>query len=110
MAQFTERTFSAAPAPMMAAVLVWVVETGKPVSVAMSSDAVALMDAAKPWYLSRRTMLMPTVLMIFLPPTAVPMAMMPAQSTMIHRGNSTFAEPVARMMAIIAVDMNFWPS
>ena len=58
-------------------------------------------------------MLMPTVLMIFLPPTAVPMAMMPAQSTIIHRGNSTFAmlvEPVARMMAIIAVDMNFWPS
>ena len=41
IAQLTDLTFSAAPAPMMAAVLVWVVETGRPVSVAMSRETVA---------------------------------------------------------------------
>ena len=98
---------------MMAAVLVCVVETGRPVSVATSSDAVALMDAANPWYLSSCTMLMPTVLMIFLPPTAVPRAITPAQSTSIHRGKPPTSETpmfAASAIATMAVDMNFWPS
>ena len=50
--QLTERGSLAAPAPMMAAVLVWVVETGRPVTVAMNRETVALMEAEKPWYLS----------------------------------------------------------
>ena len=79
----------------------------------MSRLAVALTEAAKPWYLSRRTISMPTFLMIFLPPTAVPMAMTAAQSTMIHSGKPPIS-PTVRLsesaMASMAVDMNFWPS
>ena len=58
--QLTDLGSFAAPAPMMAADLVCVVETGRPVSVASRSDAVAETEAAKPWYLSRRTISMPT--------------------------------------------------
>ena len=62
--QLTDLGSLAAPAPMIAAVLVCVVETGRPVSVAMSRLAVAETEAANPWYLSRRTISMPTFLMM----------------------------------------------
>ena len=108
--QLTERTSLAAPAPMMAAVFVWVVETGRPVTVAMNSEIVALMEAEKPWYLSSWTISMPTFLMIFLPPMAVPMAIVAAQRTSIHSGKPPISPtvfPTERAMASMAVDMNF---
>ena len=111
--QLTDLGSLAAPAPMIAAVLVWVVETGRPVSVAMSRLAVAETEAAKPWYTQRSTVSMPTFLMIFLPPTAVPMAMTAAQSTMIQSGKPPISPTVMlseSAMASMAVDMNFWPS
>ena len=86
MAQSTCLIDLEAPAPMMAAVLVCVVETGMPPKVARSRLMPALMEAAAPWYFSRRTICVPTVLMIFLPPTAVPTDMMTAQASMSHSG------------------------
>ena len=43
-------------------------------------------QAAKPWYCSIFTMLIPTLLMILRPPTAVPSDIVRLTSTTIHRG------------------------
>ena len=79
----------------------------------MNSEIVALMEAEKPWYLSSWTISMPTFLMIFLPPMAVPMAIVAAQRISIHSGKPPISPtvlPIERAMASMAVDMNFWPS
>ena len=48
--QFTLDSRRAAPTPIMAVVLVCVVETGMPVSEESSRQAAPAMSAAKPWY------------------------------------------------------------
>ena len=69
--------------------------------------------AAKPWYCSIFTMFMPTDLMIFLPPTAVPKAMVADTRMISQNGNSTFASTaplIPIMIPSMHNDMNFWPS
>ena len=56
---------------------------------------------------------MPTFLMMRLPPTAVPIAMVAAHMTSIQKGKPPMSEacmPMERATASMAVDMNFWPS
>ena len=58
-------------------------------------------------------MFMPTDLMIFLPPTAVPKAMVADTRMISQNGNSTFASTAPLMPIMIPSmhnDMNFWPS
>ena len=62
--QFTLDSRRAAPTPIMAVVLVCVVETGMPVSEESSRQAAPAMSAAKPWYFSSFTISMPTALMM----------------------------------------------
>ena len=106
--------FFAAPTPMMAVVLVCVVETGKPPKVASIRLTNVERLAANPWNASSFTMSMPTDLMMRAPPTAVPRPMLKAQKIMSHMGIATpdrsMPMPAGIIMASMKMDMNFWPS
>ena len=94
-------------------VLVCVVDTGMPVNVASPMQKHADKHAAKPWYCSIFTMFMPTDLMIFLPPNAVPSDMTADTSKMSQNGNVTLPSTVpdmAIMMPSMHRDKNFCPS
>ena len=99
---------------MMAVVLVWVVDTGRPPKVAAMRLAKVERLAAKPWKASSFTMSTPTLLMMRSPPAAVPKPMLRAHSTMSHSGSAMAPSPVpspaAMVMASMKMDMNFWPS
>ena len=72
--QRTALTRLLAPTPMMHALMQWVVETGMPRWLAARMVAVPAVSAAKPCSGEMRMILVPIVLMIFLPPAAVPSA------------------------------------
>src|SRR5512142_342073 len=74
----------AAPTPMMAAEMLWVVETGMPRWVAARMTVAELVSAAKPLMGWSLTILWPSVLMMRQPPTAVPAAIVRAHTTLIH--------------------------
>ena len=82
-------TFLTAPTPIRAVVLACVVETGRLNSEQRSSDDEAARSAEKPCYFSSWTISIPTDLMIFLPPMAVPRPMSRAHSTMIQGAGSS---------------------
>src|SRR5688572_5442594 len=75
----------AAPTPMMAAEMLWVVETGMPKWVAIQITNAELVSAANPLMGCSFTILWPSVLMMRQPPAAVPAAMTNAQTTLIQR-------------------------
>jgi hypothetical protein len=62
----------ATPAPMIAPVMVWVVDTGIPAQLAANSMIEPPVDAAKPWCCDNLVMRLPIVSMIFQPPINVP--------------------------------------
>ena len=114
MLHLTALRLRAAPTPMMAVVLVWVVETGRPPKVATARLTQVDRLAAKPWNASIFTMSTPTLLMMRSPPAAVPKPMDRAQNTMSHTGSTMLAPvmpmPTAMVIAKRKMDMNFWPS
>jgi hypothetical protein len=75
-----------APTPMMQALMQWVVETGTPRALADRIVIVPAVSAAKPWSGEIRMILLPMVLMIFLPPAIVPVPMAVAQARITHWG------------------------
>src|ERR1035437_4502356 len=77
------------PTPMIAAEMLWVVETGIPRCVAIKITTAELVSAAKPLIGCSLTILWPRVLMTRQPPTAVPDAMVSAHNTLIQIGIST---------------------
>ena len=102
-----------APTPMMALVLVWVVDTGMPSRLEYSRQSAPARSAQKPWYRSSLTMSMPTDLMIFSPPTLVPRAMTTLHSSISQTGISMPATepwPWAKASPRNSTPMNFWPS
>ena len=75
-----------APTPIIAVVLVWVVDTGMPNRLEYKRQKEAARSAEKPWYFSSLTISMPTDLIIFSPPTLVPSAMTMLHSSISHTG------------------------
>ena len=71
---------------MIAAVMVWVVETGKPKWVASWITVAALVSAANPWIGSSLITLDPRVCMMRQPPEYVPSAMVRAQASLTQSG------------------------
>ena len=84
--RLTRRGFSAAPTPMIAVTLAWVVLTGSPSNEEVSKDKAAPKSAQKPLRGVSVVMPEPTEAMIFLPPIEVPSAMVAAQRNVSHRG------------------------
>src|SRR5690606_13646431 len=74
----------AVPTPMIAELMLWVVDTGMPSALARVITDAALVSAAKPWIGWSFTSLWPSVLMMRQPPAAVPAAMTSAQVTLIQ--------------------------
>src|SRR4249919_3879849 len=74
----------AVPTPMIAAEMLWVVDTGMPSDDAARITAAALVSAAKPLIGCSFTSLWPSVLMMRQPPAAVPAAMTIAQLNLIQ--------------------------
>src|SRR5207342_2142780 len=70
--------------PMIAAEMLWVVDTGMPSDEASRITEAALVSAAKPWIGCSFTSLWPSVLMMRQPPAAVPDAITSAQATLIQ--------------------------
>ena len=102
-----------APTPMMALVLVCVVETGMPSTVITSRHSALDRSAEKPWYFSSRTMSCPTDLMMRSPPTLVPTPMIVLHRIISHTGMITPATPVCPLQNAMPrnrTPMNFWPS
>ena len=75
MFQRTADTRRAAPTPMIAPVMVWVVETGTPRLVAMNKVMAPPVSAQKPCMGVRRVMREPIVCTIRQPPNRVPSPM-----------------------------------
>jgi hypothetical protein len=75
-----------APTPIIEVVFACVVETGKLNTEQNIKDAAAAISAEKPWYFSNFTISMPTDLIIFLPPIAVPAAITKEQTIMSQIG------------------------
>lgn len=86
MRQSTLEKRREAPTPMMAVVFVWVVETGIPNTEDKNKQIAAVTSAEKPWYFSSFTISIPTDLMIFIPPTEVPIPMVKEQRTITQSG------------------------
>src|SRR5690606_37943229 len=76
--------FVVEPTPMMAPVMVWVVETGMPQCVAMKSVSAPAVSAQKPPTGLSLVIFMPMVFTIRQPPKAVPAAMAAWQERMIQ--------------------------
>src|SRR5580698_2014372 len=74
----------AQPTPMMDAEILCVVETGMPKIEARPMTVAELASAANPLMGCSFTILWPSVLMMRQPPTAVPHAMVRAQTTLIQ--------------------------
>ena len=77
-----------ATTPIMAAEMTWVVESGMPMREASSITVAAAVSAAKPLMGLIWASLVPSVLMILQPPTAVPSAIAIAQVRITHEGIS----------------------
>ena len=73
--QRTARTFFAAPTPIMQPVMVCVVDTGIPSSVAANSMIEPPVSAQQPWTGVNRVILLPMVWTMRQPPNRVPSAM-----------------------------------
>ena len=102
-----------APTPMMALVLVCVVDTGMPSTVISSRHSALDRSAEKPWNFSSLTMSCPTDLMMRSPPTDVPSPMMTLpQQHQPHRITTpaTLDCPLQNAMPRNSTPMNFWPS
>src|SRR6185436_9812690 len=114
-----------APTPMMAVVMVWVVEIGIPKTLATVMTLAAVVWAAKPWMGCILTILPPKVLMMRRPPMAVPQAMVRAQMILIQVATSNLGvcrnwsegemslkvpEPVAMNKVRARMPMVFWAS
>ena len=80
--QRTAEARRAAPTPMIAPVIVWVVETGMPKAVAPNSMKAPPVSAQKPWCGVRRVILEPIVWTIRQPPINVPRPMASWQAIM----------------------------
>src|SRR3954454_157985 len=76
----------AAPAPMIAPDITWVVESGKPTCEADRITAAPVPWAAKPWAGSILMIRLPIVRMIRQPPTYVPSAIAVAEDRMTQVG------------------------
>lgn len=74
------------PAPMIAPVMVWVVETGMPRKVARYSEEAAAVSAEKPAIGLIAVIFRPRVLTIRQPPESVPSAMAPLASRTTQKG------------------------
>ena len=98
------------PTPMMAAVIVWVVETGKPKWVASSITVAALVSAANPWIGSSLITLEPSVCMMRQPPEYVPRAMVSAQATLTQSGIVKLLRWPLETSASVMTPMVFWAS
>ncbi len=90
------------------------VETGIPVKVAKPMQKMEARHTHVPWCVSIFTMSMPTFLMIFLPPMAVPRPMAVAHRMISQNGNAALSGlapmPMHSMMPIREMERNFWPS
>src|SRR4026207_911571 len=73
--QRTADTLLAAPTPVIAPVMVWVVDTGTPNEGARRSGAAPAVSAQKPWTGFKRVILEPIVRTMRQPPTSVPKPM-----------------------------------
>src|SRR5205814_7032718 len=79
----------AAPTTMIAAEMLWVVETGIPRWLARKMTVAEVVSAAKPCTGWSLTILWPSVRMIRQPPAAVPAAIVRAQRTLIQAAISS---------------------
>src|SRR5678810_522154 len=75
-----------APTPMMQALMQWVVDTGMPKWLAERIVAVPAISAATPCSGAMRMIFEPMVLMMRLPPAAVPKAIATAHPSMTQKG------------------------
>lgn len=75
--QRTEEAFMVEPAPMMAPVMVWVVDTGMPMAVAVNRVMAPPVSAANPLTGLSLANFCPMVLTMRQPPNSVPRAMAP---------------------------------
>ena len=102
-----------APTPMIALVLVWVVDTGIPKRLESRRQKAADKSAENPWYFSSFTISIPTDLMIFSPPTLVPIPMTVLHSSISQTGivaPATLFCPLQKATPRKRTPMNFWPS
>src|SRR6266404_5571946 len=96
---------------MMAAEMLWVVETGMPRWVAARMTVAELVSAAKPLIGWSFTILWPRVLIMRQPPTAVPAHMVSAQTTLIQRAMPSLAGSMGvRRKASQAGAWSKWPA
>src|SRR4051794_25916384 len=86
--QRTAETRFAAPPPMTAPEMTWVVDSGKPACEAARITAAPDPCATKPWAASILMMRVPIVRMIRQPPDHVPAAIAVAALTTTHVGTS----------------------
>ena len=86
MFQRTAETRRAEPTPTMAPVIVWVVETGMPSSVAMKRVMAPPVSAQKPCIGVRRVIFEPIVLTMRQPPKSVPSAIAVWQASTTQKG------------------------
>src|SRR3954469_10535013 len=84
-----------APAPMIAELMLWVVDTGMPRWLAERMTAVPLVWAAKPCNGEMRMIFEPMVLMMRLPPAMVPRAIALAHAITTQYGTSEMVFPFA---------------
>ena len=84
--QSTLESLREAPTPIIAVVLVCVVDTGIPNIEAKNKTMAALTSAENPWYFSSLTISIPTDLIIFIPPTEVPNPIVMEHNAMTHKG------------------------
>ena len=84
--QRTADTFFAAPTPMMQPVIVCVVDTGMPNSVAANNIIEPPVSAQQPWTGVNRVILLPMVRTMRQPPASVPIAIANWQAMTTQKG------------------------
>ena len=98
------------PTPKMQAEMVCVVLTGAPSTDAPEMTRAADVSAAKPCTGSSLKILWPIVLMIFQPPSAVPIAMASAQTHLTQKGTAIVSILLKMKRASVITPMVFWAS
>jgi len=107
---FTALSRRVAPTPMIAPVIVWVVDTGMPPSVAptmVNAPAVSAQNPPIGWSL---VIFEPIVLTIRQPPSSVPIAMAKCEIRMTQSGTSNSSSLPAATSRPVMMPMVFWAS
>ena len=107
---FTAESRRVAPTPMIAPVMVWVVETGMPARVAPISVIAPAVSAQKPPKGCSLVIFVPIVFTIRQPPNSVPNAMAAWQMRITQSGTSNFSRCPAATSRPVMMPMVFCAS